>query len=79
MWSSPGGDLVEAGDDGAGNPRDHHRVEDVFSLLAQVGAGNGHRGATLQQAGERLNLRERGKPSFSKKQINVSFPISNSI
>lgn len=56
-WCLPGGDLVEARDDRARNPGHRHRVQDVLRLLAQVGAGDGDRGAAFQQASQRLDLR----------------------
>lgn len=60
-WCLPGGDLVETRDDRARSPSHGHRVQDVLRLLAQVGAGDGDRGAAFQQASERLDLRVLGK------------------
>lgn len=61
MCTAPRGDFVLLRDDDARLPSYSHRVQDVFSLLAQVGPGNGHQGPPLQQAGERLDLKERRK------------------
>lgn len=67
-WCVPGGDLIEAGDDCAGHPSYWHRVKDVFSLLAEVGARDGHHGASFQQTREWLNLRK-GTTSIENKLL----------
>lgn len=76
-WSVPGGDLIEAGDDSAGNPGYWNRVEDVFSLLAQVGAWDGDCGAAFQQAREWLNLREGRKCFFFKETFWMHVSIND--
>lgn len=60
-WCLPGGDFIKVWDDGTGHTSDSHGGQDVFSLLTQVGALDGDQGASFQQTGERLNLRQRAE------------------
>lgn len=57
-WELPGWDLIAAGDDMAGDPRQSDGVLDVLSSLAKVGAWDGDSGAPLNGSRQRLNLKQ---------------------
>lgn len=54
---SPGGDLISAVDDVAGDPGHQDGVLDVFGPLAQVRAGDGHNSAALHRTRNWVQLK----------------------